>query len=79
MDSGPPIVHDMPGLEYVFKGDEHGMIRLPEKEFSLHIGSKVMLEPGHCDPTVNMHDYFVGVRDGWVESVWPISGRGPGR
>ncbi len=79
MDSGPPLVHDMPGLEYVFKGDEHGIIRLPESGSSLHVGSKVLLVPGHCDPTVNMHDYYVGVRDGWVESVWPIGGRGPGR
>ena len=79
MDSGPPLVHDMPGLEYVFKGDEHGIIRLPDSGSSLHVGSKVLLVPGHCDPTVNMHDYYVGVRDGWVESVWPIGGRGPGR
>ena len=79
IDSGPPLVHDLPGLEYVFKGDEHGIIRLPGDSSSLAIGSKVMLVPGHCDPTVNMYDYFVGVRGGWVEAVWPIAGRGPGR
>lgn len=79
MDSGPPLVQEMLGLEYVFKGDEHGMIRLPKSFTGLHIGSKVLLVPGHCDPTVNMHDYFVGIRDGRVESVWPIAGRGPGR
>jgi len=79
IDSGAPLVHDQPDLEYIFKGDEHGQIRLPETGHSLSIGDKILLVPGHCDPTVNMHDHFVGVRGGWVESVWPITGRGPGR
>ena len=25
-------------------------------------GDKVLLVPGHCDPTVNLHDWYVGVR-----------------
>eukprot|EP00126_Sphaerothecum_destruens_P006184 Sdes_comp19250_c0_seq1m10216 len=45
---------------------------------SLSLGCKLLLIPSHCDPTVNMHDYFVGVRQGRVEAVWCISGRGPG-
>ena len=32
----------------------------------------------HCDPTVNLHDYFVGVRDGKVEALWEIDARGAG-
>jgi 3-hydroxy-D-aspartate aldolase len=79
VDSGPPLVHNQPDLEYVFKGDEHGQIRLPEIGHSLRLGNKLLLVPGHCDPTVNLYDHFVGVRDGWVEAVWPIVGRGPGR
>lgn len=79
IDCGPPLIHDQPDLEYIFKGDEHGQVRLPDTGHSLHVGSKLLLVPGHCDPTVNMYDHFVGVRDGWVESVWPITGRGPGR
>ena len=78
IESGPPLIHDQPALEYVFKGDEHGLIRLPASGHSLHVGDKLLLVPGHCDPTVNMYDHFVGVRNGWVESVWPITGRGPG-
>ena len=34
------------------------------------------LVPGHCDPTVNLHDWFVGVRRGVVEALWPVSARG---
>ena len=79
IDSGPPAVHDHPGLEYVFKGDEHGMLRIPETGSHLDVGDKVMLVPAHCDPTVNMYDQFVAVRGGRVAAIWPIAGRGPGR
>ncbi len=79
IDAGPPAVYDHPELGYEFKGDEHGMLSIPETGSSLAIGDKVMLIPGHCDPTVNMYDQFVAVRNGWVEAVWPIDGRGPGR
>jgi D-threonine aldolase len=34
------------------------------------------LIPGHCDPTVNLHDWYVGVRKGRVEALWPIRARG---
>ena len=43
----------------------------------LPIGSTVQLAPSHCDPTVNLHEWLVGVRGGVVESVWPIDARGP--
>ncbi|TMH56529.1 MAG: DSD1 family PLP-dependent enzyme, partial [Betaproteobacteria bacterium] len=39
-------------------------------------GDKVMLIPGHCDPTVNLHDWYVAVRAGPVEALWPITARG---
>ncbi|KAK3739010.1 hypothetical protein QZH41_010486 [Actinostola sp. cb2023] len=75
LDSGPPLVHDNPDVIYSNGGDEHGILR-PSGDFK--IGDQVWLLPGHCDPTVNMHDVFIGVRNGLVESVWPITGRGPG-
>ena len=42
---------------------------------------KVLLIPGHCDPTVNLHDWYVGVRglkgaDPRVEALWPVAARG---
>jgi 3-hydroxy-D-aspartate aldolase len=77
-DSGYPTVPDIPGAAYVGASDEHGVIRLDRPEVTLAIGDKIRLVPGHCDPTVNLHDWFVGVRNGRVESLWPVSGRGPG-
>ena len=40
------------------------------------LGDKLLLVPGHCDPTVNLYDWFVCVRQGVVESLWPVSARG---
>jgi len=77
-DSGYPTVPDMEGAAYVGASDEHGVIRLDQPGVALAIGDKIRLIPGHCDPTVNLHDWFVGVRAGRVESLWPVSGRGPG-
>jgi D-serine deaminase-like pyridoxal phosphate-dependent protein len=42
------------------------------------LGTKLLLQPGHCDPTANMYDSIVAVRGGRVVAVWPIAGRGPG-
>jgi 3-hydroxy-D-aspartate aldolase len=42
----------------------------------LRIHEKLKLIPGHCDPTCNLHDWYVGVRNGKVEVVWPVSARG---
>ena len=44
--------------------------------FRLKINDKLKLVPGHCDPTCNVHDWYVGVRAGKVEVVWPVSARG---
>ena len=39
-------------------------------------GDKLLLVPGHCDPTVNLYDRYVCVRGGLVEALWPITARG---
>jgi 3-hydroxy-D-aspartate aldolase len=33
------------------------------------------LIPGHCDPTVNLYDWYVGIRGNCVEQLWPITTR----
>jgi len=75
MDSGVPWLVEHPDLTYHVGGDEHGIIKPAGK---LQVGDRLHLIPGHCDPTANMYDWIVGVRNGRVEAVWPITGRGPG-
>jgi D-serine deaminase-like pyridoxal phosphate-dependent protein len=82
VDSGLPRVWRRE-LEMSNYGDEHGVLQpsgsgsaadLPE------LGETVWLVPGHCDPTVNLHDAYVAVRGGLergvVEALWPVDTRG---
>ena len=74
LDSGLPIVYGREDVKYVKCSDEHGVIDDPKG--SLKINEKLRLVPGHCDPTCNLHDWYVGVRNGKVETLWPVSARG---
>ena len=55
--------------------EEHGMVRIGEGA-SLEVGEKVAFYPSHVCTCVNLSDELVGVRDGRVEKVWPITARG---
>jgi D-serine deaminase-like pyridoxal phosphate-dependent protein len=75
IDSGMPRVADAPGVEYIKASDEHGVLQLNGAP-GFAIGDKLKLIPGHCDPTVNLYDQFICMRNGGVEAIWPISARG---
>jgi 3-hydroxy-D-aspartate aldolase len=74
-EKGPPWVHGRSDLECTGLSDEHGKLKVKSGK-PPKLGEKIMLIPGHCDPTVNLHDWDVGVRRGRVEALWPIAARG---
>ncbi|GAB5375156.1 MAG: DSD1 family PLP-dependent enzyme [Acuticoccus sp.] len=74
VDSGLPLVFGRGDLTYARVSDEHGIIADPEN--TLRVGDRLHLVPGHCDPTVNLYDYFVVMRGDRVEALWPVSARG---
>ncbi len=74
VDSGLPVVFGRSDVKYVKCSDEHGVVEDPQG--ALRVNDKLRLVPGHCDPTCNVHDWYVGVRGGKVESLWPVSARG---
>ena len=84
IDSGLPTVHGADGratLVYGNGGDEHGVLRRAQPEDALPaLGDIVWLVPGHCDPTVNLHDVMIGVtgglRSGTVQRIFPVDARG---
>ncbi len=76
VDSGMPVVAGMPDVEYVRASDEHGKLTLHDPGRALPLGGKVRLVPGHCDPTVNLYDWYVCYRNDRVEALWPITARG---
>jgi D-serine deaminase-like pyridoxal phosphate-dependent protein len=76
MEKGPPWVHGRSDLEVIGVSDEHGKIRSKSGGALPARGERLLLIPGHCDPTINLHDWYVGIRRGKVEALWPISARG---
>ncbi len=74
VDSGLPVIFGRTDVEYVKCSDEHGVVADPNGV--LKVNDKLKLVPGHCDPTCNVHDWYVGVRNGVVETIWPVSARG---
>ena len=74
VDSGLPFIYGRDDVKYIKCSDEHGVVDDPSGV--LKVNEKLKLVPGHCDPTCNVHDWYVGVRNGKVEVVWPVSARG---
>ncbi|HET7158728.1 MAG TPA: DSD1 family PLP-dependent enzyme [Burkholderiales bacterium] len=75
VDSGMPRIATGGPAEYVKASDEHGVIEVSGAS-GYALGDKLKLIPGHCDPTVNLYDHYVCVRNGRVEAIWPITARG---
>ena len=75
-EKGLPWVYGRADVGAVGMSDEHGKLKVGPQAKALRLGDRVQLIPGHCDPTVNLHDWYVGVRKGRVEALWPITARG---
>jgi D-serine deaminase-like pyridoxal phosphate-dependent protein len=73
VDSGMPGIWQREGLRYTRASDEHGWV---EGQPLPALGEKVLLVPGHCDPTINLYDWYVVVRNEKVVDLWPITARG---
>ena len=84
IDSGLPTVALLPAdrtLRYANGGDEHGLLYADAPDARLPaLGDMLWLIPGHCDPTVNLHDFLIGVRGGLatgtVERIIRVDARG---
>jgi D-serine deaminase-like pyridoxal phosphate-dependent protein len=76
VDSGPPEIWGRPDMRYTGASDEHGKLEFAAETAAAKLGEKLRLVPGHCDPTVDRHDWYVGVRGGRVECLWPVAARG---
>lgn len=87
IESGLPRIWQR-DLGFANGGDEHGIV-LPVAGLAGSdatpsslpaLGETVWLVPGHCDPTVNLHDRCIALRGdldhGRVEAVWTIDARG---
>ncbi len=64
------------GTAYAFFGDEHGRWSLPPGGAVPPRGARLDLLPGHCDPTVALHDTYHVFRGTELVALWPIDARG---
>ena len=84
IDSGLPKVLVMAPtgeLEYLNGGDEHGILKPgPGNQRVPRLDETIWLIPGHCDPTVNLHNHLVGVTGGLehgrVDKIIRVDARG---
>jgi 3-hydroxy-D-aspartate aldolase len=76
VDSGLPTIWQRPDIRYTSASDEHGKLQYSSETAAPKTGEKLRLIPGHCDPTVDRFDWYVGVRNGRVECLWPVAARG---
>jgi D-serine deaminase-like pyridoxal phosphate-dependent protein len=84
IDSGLPtvLVREPTGeLEYLNGGDEHGILKPAGGNQRVpRLDETIWLIPGHCDPTVNLHNLIIGVtgglENGRVDKVIRVDARG---
>ncbi len=75
-NAGIPRPLDVGTVAKVSLSAEHGVIELAEPNDRLRVGDKVEWIAGYSDSTTFLHDEMYAIRDGTVEQVWPVLGRG---
>jgi D-serine deaminase-like pyridoxal phosphate-dependent protein len=56
--------------------EEHGYVDIRKAEREFQVGDRVHIIPNHVCVAVNLHEQVYGIRNGEVEQVWKVEGRG---
>jgi D-serine deaminase-like pyridoxal phosphate-dependent protein len=75
-DYGPPRVIGQEGAEFTKLSEEHGTLQLAGDAQDLKVGDRIFLLPSHGGTTINLHDYYFCVRNGVLEEIVEVAGRG---
>jgi len=75
-DAAVPLPLGVEFLRSVNLSAEHARLELDRPNHFLKVGDKLEFVVGYSDTTVHLHEEMIGTRDGRVEIVWPILGRG---
>ncbi len=62
--------------KYSYMGDEHGRVTYTDGSAPRAIGDQLRCVVSHCDPTVNLYDYYHVVRGDTLIEIWPVAARG---
>lgn len=77
IDTGLPVVEDIPGATLARMSAEHGYLDLEgDAQSAADLGDKVWLTPRDIGNCLNIYDYVHAARDGKLEVVWDVAARG---
>lgn len=76
--SEPTFGYVVEAPEAVFRkmNEEHGYVDITGCSRKFKIGERLRIIPNHICVAVNLHERMYGIRDGEVEEVWEVTGRG---
>ena len=74
--SRQPTIHEVEVEGSIAFSAEHAKFTMARESDCPHIGERLMLWSGYSDQVCHLHECFVGVRNGIVETIWPLLGRG---
>jgi D-serine deaminase-like pyridoxal phosphate-dependent protein len=69
-------VIEAPGCIFSNMNEEHGFVDIRCADRTFAVGERVRIIPNHICPAVNLHERVYGIRNGEVEQVWQVEGRG---
>ncbi len=73
-DFGLPLIKNKPQEVVQKLAEEHAVVACDDA--SVRVGDQREVIPTHCCATMNLHRACVGVRQGRVETLWPIEASG---
>jgi len=76
VDMAVPRPLDVPAVREVRLSAEHAKLELESPSDRPRVGERVEFLPGYTDTTVHLHEEIVALRNGRVEAVWKVAGRG---
>ena len=75
-DTAAPRPLDVPAVREVRLSAEHARLELESPSDWPRVGDRIEFIPGYTDTTVHLHDEIVALRNGRIEAVWKVAGRG---
>ena len=75
-DAAPPQPLGIAAARAMKLSAEHTTIELELPSETPRVGDRIEFVVGYSDTTVHLHEEMIGVRNGRIEEVWRIAGRG---
>jgi D-serine deaminase-like pyridoxal phosphate-dependent protein len=69
-------VVEAPDAVFHKMNEEHGFVDVRKCRHGFEIGQRLRIIPNHICVAVNLHERVYGIRNGEVEEVWEVAGRG---